>query len=551
MAAPHIPGVFGGDLPEKEREAYEEGHDADIQEPHALAKEAEVSPIDKGTDVEHQREHSAPSSVTGTADMEKAQPHMTEAEQEEQDPNIVDWDGPDDPANPQNWSPRKKWSNIAVLSILTLLTPLASSMFAPGVPEVMADFESDNQSLATFVVSVYLLGFAFGPLIIAPLSELYGRVMVYHVCNVGFIAWTVACALATDMNMLIGFRFMAGAFGIAPITNGGGTIADMMPPEQRGAAMSIWALGPLIGPVIGPVAGGFLAKAEGWRWIFWVIAMAVGVMSIAGLFVMRETYATTLLQRKTKRLQKETGNMNLRSKLDSNLDAKTLFIQAIVRPTKLLFLSPICGFMALYMAFIYAILYLLFTTFTFVFEDSYHFSESTVGLVYIGCGIGMLLGLLMLGVSIDPLMKRLANKHNDGKIKPEYRLPILMYTGWTIPFGLFLYGWTAQYEIHWAVPLLGTLFVGIGLIAAFMCVITYLVDSFGRYAASATAANTVLRSIFGAVFPLFALQLYDRLGLGWGNSLIAFIALALCPIPFLFYWYGERLRTHPKFQVKL
>lgn len=99
-------------------------------------------------------------------------------------------------------------------------------------------------------------------------------------------------------------------------------------------------------------------------------------------------------------------------------------------------------------------------------------------------------------------------------------------------------------------PLLGTLFVGIGMIAAFMCINTYLVDTFTRYAASAMAANTVLRSAFGAVFPLFALQMYNTLGLGWGNSLIAFIALALCPIPFAFYFYGERLRTHPRFQVQ-
>ena len=112
-------------------------------------------------------------------------------------------------------------------------------------------------------------------------------------------------------------------------------------------------------------------------------------------------------------------------------------------------------------------------------------------------------------------------------------------------------GWTAQNEIQWAVPILGTLFVGVGMLAAFMCVSTYLIDAYTRYAASAMAANTVLRSIFGAVFPLFGLQMYDALGLGWGNSLLGFISLAMCLIPFLFYYYGERIRTHPRFQVKL
>lgn len=198
----------------------------------------------------------------------------------------------------------------------------------------------------------------------------------------------------------------------------------------------------------------------------------------------------------------------------------------------------------------YAILYLLFTTFTFVFEEQYGFSSGTVGLVYIATGIGMLLGLAGLGATSDKLMQRLANKHNGGVLKPEYRLPILIYAGPTIPIGLFIYGWAAQYHVQWAVPLLGTLFVGVGLIAAFMCINTYLVDTFARYAASAMAANTILRSIFGATFPLFGLQMYNKLGLGWGNSLLAFIALAMCPIPSLLYHYGERLRTHPKFQIK-
>lgn len=203
------------------------------------------------------------------------------------------------------------------------------------------------------------------------------------------------------------------------------------------------------------------------------------------------------------------------------------------------------------MAVIYGILYLLFTTFTFVFEKNYGFSQSIVGLVYIGLGIGMLVGLFILGTFSDKIMKALANKHNNGVLKPEYRLPMLMYSGPFIPAGLFLYGWAAEYTIQWAVPLLGTMFVGLGLIGAFMCINTYLIDAYTRYAASAMAANTILRSILGAVFPLFGLQMYGALGYGWGNSLLGFISAALCPIPFLFYYYGERIRTNPKWQVSL
>lgn len=148
-------------------------------------------------------------------------------------------------------------------------------MFAPGVPQLMEDFHSTSTILATFVVSVYVLGFAFGPLIIAPWSENSGRVIVYNVCNVVFVIFNVASALAPNLESLIIFRFLDGFAGVAAITCGSGTIADIMPLESRGRAMSLWSLGPLFGPIIGPVAGGFLVEATSWRWVFWVLAITV------------------------------------------------------------------------------------------------------------------------------------------------------------------------------------------------------------------------------------------------------------------------------------
>src|SRR5687767_61748 len=126
-------------------------------------------------------------------------------------------------------------------------------MLAPGVPAMMAEFKSDNNMVKTFVVSVFVLGFAVGPLLMAPLSELYGRTPVYHVCNVLFVVFTIACALAANEGMMLVFRFFSGFFGVAVVTCGSGSIADLMPPEQRGKAMAIWSIGPLLGPVVGPV----------------------------------------------------------------------------------------------------------------------------------------------------------------------------------------------------------------------------------------------------------------------------------------------------------
>lgn len=148
-------------------------------------------------------------------------------------------------------------------------------MLAPGVPLILKDFQVNNNQLATFVVSVFVLGYATGPLILAPMSELYGRTIVYHVCNVLFIIFTIACAVSQNMGMLIVFRFFAGFAGVAALTIGSGSIVDLMPQEQRGRAIALWSLGPLIGPVVGPVCAGFFVEEIGWRWVFWIIAIAV------------------------------------------------------------------------------------------------------------------------------------------------------------------------------------------------------------------------------------------------------------------------------------
>ena len=207
---------------------------------------------------------------------------------------------------------------------------------------------------------------------------------------------------------------------------------------------------------------------------------------------------------------------------------------------------------SLYVAIVYGYLYLLFTTLTPVFETSYNFSTSSVGLTYLGIGIGAIIGVLIFGFASDKLLKILTAR-NAGTSKPEFRLPPLIPGSLFLPTGLFIYGWTAQNadKVHWIAPIIGTALVGFGLLATFMPIQTYLVDAYTIYAASAIAANTIFRSLFGAILPLGGQAMYEKLGLGWGNSLLGFIALACCPIPVAFYLYGERIRKSKRFEVKL
>ncbi|KAL8795201.1 MAG: hypothetical protein Q9182_007555 [Xanthomendoza sp. 2 TL-2023] len=469
---------------------------------------------------------------------------------DDKDPNIVDWQSPDDPENPMNWSATWKWANVITLSCITMISTLASSMFAPGIPQVMAEFESTNSLLSSFVVSVFILGYVFGPVLIAPCTELYGRLYVYHISHVLFTIFTVACAYSPSLTVLILFRFLSGIAGSTPITIGSSSVADTFTPLERGRAMSVWSMGPLIGPVIGPIAGGFLTAAKGWRSVFWTLTIAMASSTLASFFVFRETYAPILLARKATRARVSTSNPLLKSKyeLASNVPRSTVLTRAIVRPIKMLLLSPIVLALSAYMALVYGYLYILFTTLTGVFEQTYHFPTSVVGLTYLGLGIGMVGGIAAYGFLSDKLTLSAASR-TGGAVKPEHRLPPILPGAACIPIGLLIYGWTAEKAVFWLVPILSTIFIGLGLILTFMPIMMYLVEAFTIYAASATAANTIFRSLGGTFLPLAGKPLYDALGQGRGNTLLAGLALIGLPTSWGIIQYGESIRL--KWPVKL
>ncbi|KAK3689452.1 major facilitator superfamily domain-containing protein [Podospora appendiculata] len=543
------------------QQAIAEGHDADIPSDIGVVLDEQgekrlhdVIAVKRRNSLALRRSHSVARSLARDVEREagtETDGHKSEepdATSSDDDSNVVWWDGEDDPQNPYNWPTWVKVVNCAFVSAMTFIAPLGSSIFAPGVGLLMYEFHSGSRELASFVVSVYVLGFAAGPLVIAPLSEIYGRLALYHACNIAFMGFLVGCALAPSLNALIVFRFLAGVFGSCALANGGGSIADMIHPEKRATAMAAFGIGPLLGPIIGPVAGGFLAGAKGWRWVFWLLVIIVGALTVAMFIFARESYAPVLLQRKVDRLRKETGNDLLRSKLDAGLSRKDYFKRSIIRPLRLLVKSPICTIFALYTALVYGYLYLMFTTISEVFIKSYNFTTSTVGLVFIGLGVGCLIGMFYYSVTSNRLVqKKLANK--DGPpLKPEDRLVSLPVGAIVFPIGFFIYGWTAQYQVHWIVPILAHMLIGIGNIIIFMALSTALLDMFNMYAASALAANTVVRSVFGAVLPLAGLQMYDALGLGWGNSLLGFVAAAMIPGSFLIVRYSEMLRI--KYEIK-
>lgn len=269
-----------------------------------------------------------------------------------------------------------------------------------------------------------------------------------------------------------------------------------------------------------------------------------------GLFFLRESYGPKILRDRAIRLRKESGDESYQTEAERQKKSLPEILRvALIRPFRLLLTQPIVQVLALFMAYIYGIMYLVLSTFPSLWTSPTYYNESIGigGLNYISLGLGFWLGSQICAPLNDRIYRRLKAR-NNGVGKPEFRVPLLFVGAFFIPTGLFIYGWTAQYHCHWIAPNIGAVLFGTGTIVAFQCIQTYMVDTYTRFAASALAAGAFLRSLAGFGFPLFAPYMYSALHYGWGNSLLAFLAIVIgAPAPVFLWKFGEKLRKKSPF----
>jgi hypothetical protein len=279
------------------------------------------------------------------------------------------------------------------------------------------------------------------------------------------------------------------------------------------------------------------------------MAIFTGVLWIACSLYVPETYAPVLLRRRAAKLSKMTGKVYV-SKMDLSVTApKSEQVKTtLLRPWILLFTEPIVFLTGIYLAIIYGTLYLLFAAFPIVFQQQRGWSPGIGGLAFIGVAVGM---LFAVGYAMFDNRRylRVAAAHG-GLAPPEARLPPAILGSVLLPVGLFWFAWTNGPEIHWIVPIIASAFFAAGLVSVFLSLLSYMIDSYTVFAASVLAANSVLRSLFGAAFPLFTTYMYQDLGIHWASTIPAFLALACTPFPLLFYWYGERIRVKCKYAAE-
>ena len=358
----------------------------------------------------------------------------------------------------------------AQIFVLNSFLYLGSSIYSPGVSGVMNDFHT-SRVVATLGTSLSIIGYATGPMLWSPLSEApkVGRNSVYIATLAIFVLLQIPIALASNIETVLIFRFLASFFGSPAMALGGATINDMYLPLERSYGLGLWELSTWIGPTLGPLVGGFAVQALGWRWTIWELVFVNGPMLLFVFCFLPETSASNILYRRAKKLRHMTGNEIFRSEAELrplNVTGGGILHETIFRPWILCFQEPICLLLNAYTALICVLLFAWLESFPIVFEGIYGFNQGEVGLAFLGLLCGAIFATCMFAIWFH--LTESKNYDSDCRRKPEKRFLPLMAGCWLIPMSLFAFGWGASPQIHWIVPILGSTLFSIGGFSLFV-----------------------------------------------------------------------------------
>ncbi|KAF8547289.1 MFS general substrate transporter [Imleria badia] len=436
----------------------------------------------------------------------------------------------------------KRW--VAVLAISSASLCVACCLYGSRVCSNVPRIAGSNNPRYQSDVS----GLGVGPLLVSPLSEVYGRNIIYRVSYILFYIFTFPVAFAPNIGIFLSFRFITGFCGAAFLSVAGGSVSDMFPNTSIASPMAVYTISPFIGPILGPLISGFINQNVYWRWTYWIMLCWILAETVLLFLFVPETYAPVILKKKAAMLRKATGDVRYHAPLDKVQGSLAHFIVInCYRPFQLLIFERMALLLNTWNALLLGILYLAFQAYPVIFGGIHHFNDQMTGLAFLGIGIGMFAAL-----STQPLWNTLfareAAKY-DGHPPPEVRLIMGQVGGILVPIGLFWLAFTTYRNVQWIAPIIASVPFGAGIYFVFTSTFTYLVTAYRPIAASAVASNSALRFAFAAAFPLFAGTMYDRLGTVGATALLAGLTTIMAPLPFIFYRIGARLRMTSKFAV--
>ncbi|OAQ91640.1 MFS multidrug transporter [Purpureocillium lilacinum] len=461
--------------------------------------------------------------------------------------------------DPMQWPEAYKWAMVVLLALMSFTVTFTCISVVPVASRIVKDLDGDSdetpsQSAGVLLVTIWELGEAAGPLLIAPLSEALGRAPLLHGTNALFILATLLAALSRSTGALVAARALTGA-AVSSNVLYPPIVGDVFPPEQRGRALSVFMFATLLGGTLGPAFGGAAAEGMpmlgGWRAVLWAsLALATLCEGLALVFF-RETYAVAILRRRAaaRRLggrdkallpgPSSVGETSLGTKEEGS--AAGFHVSSITRPFAVLFGSGVLASLAVFGSVIFSYFYVVSVTLPTILDEIYGLSPAAIGSSFLANGIGSLIGIAICNLSLDRIYVKLKTK-NDGVGLPEYRLPLAIVGAFILPPGVALYGSCAEYRLPLWLLYASVVWVRMALILVFLPLMAYVVDAYGIYSASAMTGVIVVRCLAGAFLPVVTVLVIQDLGYGWGFATLSALCLVLGFIPVVIMRYGSRCR---------
>ncbi|KAI0074370.1 MFS general substrate transporter [Panus rudis PR-1116 ss-1] len=447
----------------------------------------------------------------------------------------------EDPKNLPAW---RKWLAVLVINAGAICVTSSSSMAAFAQAGIQEEW-GISLELSILGVSLFTIGMGLGPFVVGAIAELVGQRPIY--LGSFFLVWvfTWPVAFAKGIAVYSVFRFLGGLSASAFLSIGGGTISDLFDSDAVATPMASYVVSTFIGPNFGPIFTGYIAQNVTWRWIYRVLIIWEFVEFLA-LFVVPETYLPVLLRRKAQRKRKETGDNRYHA--PGNLDKPAALEQLKTGAwsiIELMLFDTMAMLLDIWLALILGIVYLASQAFPIIFAEGHGFKPGSLGLTFIGLNIGFIIAL-----STQPLWNRyqvyLVRKFG-GNPPPEIWLKMGQLGAVLTPIGLYIMAFTTFNNVHWIGPIIGSVPFGTGICYVYTSTFTYFATAYQTQASAVMSGSAALRATFAGCFPLFANQMYHRLGTVGATSLLAGLTTVMAPLPFIFERVGARLRAKSRF----
>ncbi|KAF2863395.1 MFS general substrate transporter [Piedraia hortae CBS 480.64] len=465
--------------------------------------------------------------------------------------------------SPFLWPQSRKRMTTSLATLVTLLSGLVPGSYAAGEDQMAQEWRVSFVEL-NWGIAVFTWGFAIAPMVLAPLSEIYGRRPLFMTTGILFLIFQMLCAVTPTYAGMIVVRFLVGCTGSTFSTVVGGVVSDVYHAKDRNTPMALFTGAGIFAGGVGPVVGGVIAQYTTWRWIFGIqVILGVIVITII-ILAFPETRGSVLLSRKAKALNKwydqlesagcygvviDGHSQRVRWKVKADEERQSIdnIVRiSLCRPFCLLATEPVVFFFSLWISFSWAVLYLLFSAIPLVFQTNHKFNQTQAYGVFAALSIASAMSTV-----ISIYQERFAERFVCGKRRrqlktPEGRLYFSCVQSILLPIGCFWFGWTSFESIHWIWPTLAVGCTTMGIFSIYLAVFNYLADTYHRYASSALAGQSFCRNMIGGAFPLFTCQMFETLSYQGAGSLLGGLAAVLTVVPWVLVFYGPRIRARSK-----